>query len=350
MDKEEEKLNILFTSAGRRGYLIEYFKQELGENGEVFAANSSEISTAFSVADHSVLVPLIYDEGYISFLLNYCRLNDIKAIIPLFDVDLPVLAKNRTKFLDIGVNVIVSEPEVIAICNDKWKTYNFLKKEKMNTAETFVCVIDALKAIKEGRIKYPLIIKPRWGMGSIAIFEAENEDELHILYEKSKQKIMQTYLKYESKESIDEAVLIQEKLIGQEYGLDIINDLEGNYQNTICKQKYAMRSGETDCAVTVENEKLQKAGERLSGILSHRGNLDVDVFMVGGKPYILEMNARFGGGYPFSHMSGVNLPKAIIEWLRGKTVDPSLLKGRLHIMSQKGIYLVRLYPNNNGKN
>lgn len=98
--------------------------------------------------------------------------------------------------------------------------------------------------------------------------------------------------------------------MGQEYGLDVINDLEGNYQNTIVKQKYAMRSGETDCALTVRWEEADKLGKTLSILLHHIGNLDVDVFKVEEKIYVLEMNARFGGGYPFSHLAGVDLPQA----------------------------------------
>ncbi len=69
-------------------------------------------------------------------------------------------------------------------------------------------------------------------------------------------------------------MLIQEKLEGQEFGLDVINDLEGNYRTTIVKQKTAMRSGETDEAMTVENAELVKIGGVLARALGHRGNLD----------------------------------------------------------------------------
>ena len=35
----------------------------------------------------------------------------------------------------------------------------------------------------------------------------------------------------------------------------------------------------------------------------------------------LEMNPRFGGGYPFSHTLGANFPLAIIEWCSGVEFD-----------------------------
>ena len=78
-------MNILLTSAGRRGYLAGYFKEALktaGCGGLVHAANSSECP-AFASADRSVITPLIYDKGYISFLLEYCKKEAIGLLVPL---------------------------------------------------------------------------------------------------------------------------------------------------------------------------------------------------------------------------------------------------------------------------
>lgn len=335
-------LNILFTSVGRRSYLIKFFKEALAGRGLIHVANSSDISPAFLVADKSIVTPLIYDENYVPFLLDYCKNNRIKMIISLFDVDLPILSINKDKFLQIGTKVIVSDIDVLNICNDKWNTYNFLKVNKLRAPMTYVSLEAAKRDINEGIISFPLYIKPRWGMGSIAVYEAENNEELEILYHKVLRNINKTYLKYESKEDINACVLIQEKVTGQEYGLDIINDLNGNYQTTIVKMKCAMRSGETDCAIIADKPELKKLGEIISNKLNHIGNLDCDVFLDGDNITILEMNARFGGGYPFSHLAGVNLPLAIIEWELGLSVDDSLLLEEIGVLGQKDIEIVRL--------
>lgn len=333
-------MKILLTSAGRRGYLVQYFKEALEGLGEIHVANSSSHSTAMKYADQSVVTPLIYTDAYIPFLKEYCEVNQIDALISLFDIDLPILANHGHEFEEIGVKVIVSNKEVISICNDKWYTFNFLKKQGFHTPLTFLSVQEAIAAVNKGIIDFPLIIKPRWGMGSIAVFEADNLEELTILYKKTRNTINSTYLSYESQKSEEYSVIIQEKLVGQEYGLDVINDLEGNYRSTIIKKKVAMRSGETDSAETIENPELEQAGARLSGVLGHVANLDTDVFIVDGKPYVLEMNARFGGGYPFSHIAGVNLPRAIIKWLSGKSVEDSLLTARVGVIGYKDIVIM----------
>ena len=342
MEDYSEKMNILFTSVGRRSYLLQYFKEALKGKGKIYAANSTSDSPAFLVADEYVVTPIIYDKNYIPFLLDYCQEKQISALISLFDVDLPVLSRHKEVFEKIGTKIILSDFNVVDICNDKYKTYEFLKKNNVFTPMTYLSCEECFEALRKEEIRFPLVLKPRWGMGSIGIYVAENKSELEVLYDKIKWDIKHTYLKYESEKDWLNSVIIQEKLIGQEYGLDVINDLNGQYKTTICKIKYAMRSGETDCAMVVDSARLESLGKRLAGLLKHRVNLDVDVFETGDQVYVLEMNARFGGGYPFSHMAGVDLPRAIISWLEGKNEPDGCLTAEMGVKSSKDIHMVRL--------
>jgi len=329
-------MNILLTSAGRRSYLVSYFKQALGGEGLIYASNS-EYTSALQVADEYVLTPLIYDMNYVQFLLDYAKKNNIDAILPLFDIDLPILAKSKDIFARQGIQVIVSNYEVTQICNDKWKTYQFFKEHNIATPETFLDLVSACGAIDDKEIKYPLIIKPRWGMGSIGVHSAETKEELLFFYNKTKDDVFKSYLSFESEIDHEHCVLIQEKIVGKEYSLDIINDLEANFVTTFVKRKIAMRSGETDIAVTEDNSQIFTLGQSVSKRLRHIANLDADVFMKDGKAYVLELNCRFGGGYPFSHLAGANLPLAIIKWLKNKSADDELFQVKFGILGTKEI-------------
>lgn len=335
-------MNILLTSVGRRSYLVKYFQEALSDKGKIHVSNSSAITPAFKISNYSVVTPLIYDKEYIPFLLNYCKNNDIQAIISLFDIDLPILSNNKKLFKENNIQVIVSDPDVIDICNDKIKTAKFLKENNINTPKTYKSVESVELALNNEEIQFPLILKPRWGMGSIGVLEANNFEEFYVLYRKTLNTINKSYLKYESKPKLDESIIIQEKLQGQEYGLDVINDLHGNYQTTIVKKKYAMRSGETDAAITVNNPELKKLGKKISNLLNHIGNLDVDVFLDDDKAYVLEINARFGGGYPFSHMAGVNLPLAIVKWLSNEKISDETLTEKYNVLAHKDINMTIL--------
>lgn len=335
-------MNLLITSAGRRGYIVEYFKEAIGNEGKVYVGNSSSLSAAFSYADGHVITPLIYDNAYIPFLIEFCKTNLIDFVISLFDIDLFVLAQNKEKFKEIGTEVIVSPPQVVDRCNDKWKTYLFCEENEINTAKTYVNLQEVYSDLKRNTLLFPLIIKPRWGMGSIAMFEAENDRELELLYEKCKRDIQKSYLKYEAAFDQEHCVIIQQKLTGAEYGIDIINDLNGNYCGNVVRKKYAMRSGETDCAAVVREEAVSEFADRLGKCSGHIGNMDVDVFVDNGEVWLLEMNARFGGGYPFSHLAGVNLPKAIVKWIKGEAVTDELTVKEYNRIIQKDISFVNL--------
>jgi len=330
-------MNLLFTSAGRRGYLIRYFRHELAGRGFVHAANSELVNTAFLEADQFVITPLIYNENYISFLLDYCKKHNINSVIPLFDIDLPVLAKHESYFANIDVKLIVSSFRVCSICNDKWKTYKFLIESGFKTPLTFLSLREAEVALESGLLSLPVVVKPRWGMGSRAMYVADTVDELRLLYKKVGREIDQCYLRYESLSEKNVAVLIQEKIDGLEYGLDVVNNLHGTYVTTFVKRKISMRAGETDAAITIQSNTLSALGEKLSIFLGHIGNLDVDVFLVEGKPFILEMNARFGGGYPFAHLAGANLPRALLSWIEGKPADSSCFSMREGVVGLKAI-------------
>ena len=333
-------MNILLTSVGRRAYMVKYFLEAVGEQGQVHVCNSDDKTVAFHYADKSVIAPLIYDEAYVPFLLTYCRENKIDLLISLFDIDLPVLARNRERFAEIGTRVLVSDAEIVDICNDKWKTYLFLKQNGFLVPRTYISLQKVLLALDSGELQYPIIIKPRFGCGSIAMSIAEDEMALLYYFRRNTRAVSRSYLKYESASvPDDEQILYQEYLDGEEYGADLINDLNGVYQNAIVKKKIAMRAGETDIARVVGEPVLQAEAERLARLTGHIANMDVDMFLVDGKPYILEMNARFGGGYPFSHQAGCDLPAAIVKWANAEPVDGALLQAKSDMLAYKELVI-----------
>ena len=335
-------MNILLTSVGRRTYMIEYFKNALNENGYVFASNSV-FTYSLKKADGYILTPPIYDEKYIDFLVQYCREKSVNAIISVFDIDLPVLAKNRKTFEEFGIKLIVSEERAVDICNDKWKTYQFLCSIGLKQPKTYISLEECKSNLIEGKIKFPLIIKPRWGMGSIGIFDIETVEELDVLYKKVHKIIFDSYLSFESNQDSNSCIIIQQKITGKEFGLDVLNDLDGNYVATVAKQKLAMRAGETDIAQTVDESIFLNVSKTISQSLRHIGNLDIDCFMTSDEEiYVLEMNCRFGGQYPFSHLSGVDFPAQIIRWLNNLSTEEKFITPKCSITACKELMPVIL--------
>jgi carbamoyl-phosphate synthase large subunit len=334
-------MNILFTCAGRRTYLLKYFKENLTEGDKIIATDMQLSAPALQVADVKLQVPAVYDPNYIDITLDICKKHKVNALISLNDLELPILANNKHLFEELGVKVIVSSPEVIDICFDKYKTAQWIESIGLKSPKTYIRLEDAKKALETGEISFPLFMKPRWGSGSIGLESISDMEDLDIYYNILMKKIKKTIL---ATASIgNEYILIQEKLTGNEYGLDVMNDLDGNNVGVSVKQKLAMRSGETDKAITLDLPDVKQMGEQIGKELRHIGNLDVDIMQRANGDYcILELNPRFGGGFPFSYEAGVNLPKAIIEWIKGNDTDYSILIPQYNKMFAKNDYLMEI--------
>ena len=124
-----EKMNILLTCAGRRNYIVDYFREALREiGGKVFAANSTEYSTALIASELGFVLPSLYDPNYIEVILKICQEFNINAVVSLFDLELPILAQARDRFTEKNIFLVLSPEEIIEICNDKWLTNIFLKE------------------------------------------------------------------------------------------------------------------------------------------------------------------------------------------------------------------------------
>lgn len=335
-------MNILFTCAGRRNYLINYFKEALKGEGKVYATDMQLTAPALVDADVAVQVPAIYSPEYIPSLLKIVTENNIKAVISLNDLELPILSEAKNQIEALGTKVIVADEHAIKIAFDKWETVKFLEENNLKSPKTFIDLAEAKKAIERGELKFPLVIKPRWGSASIGIDFPEDMEELELAYRLQSIRLKRTILAEASKDDIDHAILIQEKIPGKEYGMDVLNDFEGNYLGTFVRQKLQMRSGETDKAVSVIDERFEEIGRTIGENLAHIGNLDCDVFEHDGELYVLELNPRFGGGYPFSHEAGMNTAAAYIAWLQGKNGIDEFNHYKENIMFSKCDRLLRV--------
>lgn len=333
-------VNILFTCAGRRTYLLKYFKEQLGDDGIVIGADMQLSAPALTAADVKVQVPSVYDAGYVDEILKICREYDVTAVVSLNDLELPILAAERERFEKIGVRLIVSSSEVIDICFDKYRTAQYVESLGLETPLTLIDYHKAERRLAEGSMNFPVILKPRWGSGSIGIEVANTMEELAEYYSALRQKIKKSILGKAS--GGDEYIIIQEFIAGDEYGMDVMNDLDGNLLGVVVKQKLAMRAGETDKAVTKSAPEVMAIGEVIGRSLGHIGNLDCDILERGGRYYVLEMNPRFGGGFPFSYEAGANYPRVLIDILRGETPDPAMLRWESGRMFAKCDYLVEI--------
>lgn len=293
-------MNILILSCGTRNKIIQYFKKELAGKGKVIATDCSELAPALYEADKYYIVPRIDEDGYIDRLLSICKENGIKAVISLIDPELTILAKHKEEFLKIGSMPIVSDLNVVETAFDKYRMYQFLIENNFKTAKSYVDKEKFYCDVKAGKINFPVFVKPIKGSASININKVYSMEEIEILFSRFNN------------------LMIQEFMDGVEYGIDVYIDMISNEPVAIfAKKKIKMRAGETDKSVSVRDENLFKLITKFVTTAGFKGVVDIDVFKINGEYFISEVNPRFGGGYPHAYESGVNIPKMIINNMRG---------------------------------
>jgi carbamoyl-phosphate synthase large subunit len=328
-------MNVLLTCAGRRNYLIDFFQHELAGRGRVFACDSSAAAPALAAADESLIVPAMDDPGYFDALLSICREHRVRLVISVNDLELGGLARRVDQFREAGTIAVVADPAVIATCQDKWRTFKLLRACDIATPDTYLRPADAREALARGDLRFPLIVKPRWGSSSIGCERIENDRELSLAYEWGLVQVRRSIFWNLSQGDCDECLVFQQQLPGVEYGMDVVNDLDGDHVATLVRRKLAMRCGNTDRAVTAEDDRLERLGREIALRLGHVGSLDCDVMMTEAGPQVLDLNPRLGGGYPFSHVAGANLPAAMIAWANGEPADAAWFKPRLGVTASK---------------
>src|SRR5580658_5119093 len=95
-------MNILLTCAGRRNYLVQYFKQALGKRGQVLACDSSTSAPALAEADQRFIVPPMDQDDYFDVLVSICRAQRVRLLLSVNDLELGGLARKASRFRDAG--------------------------------------------------------------------------------------------------------------------------------------------------------------------------------------------------------------------------------------------------------
>lgn len=286
--------NILITSAGQRVSLVKAFQKEIrniNNNGKVYTVDLNPIlAPACHVSDGYRKMEKVTDPNYISQLLAICLELDIKLIIPTIDTELLILAENRDIFIKEGIIPIVSNLNFIKACRDKRIINDFFKKNN----------IEIPKQIEKDNLEFPLFIKPYDGSLSKDTFLINNESELTNYHFENPKLMFMEYIDHNHHD---------------EYTVDTYYARNGKLKCVVPRKRIFVRAGEVNKGVTHKNEIVEYVRNRLAFIDGAIGCLTMQFFFNTKNKRIIgiEINPRFGGGYPLSYLAGANYPKYIIE-------------------------------------
>ncbi len=294
-----EPCHVLISSAGRRVALLRHFREALGElglAGHVYASDITSMAAAFHEADDRFLVPRCTDEAFIPAMLDLCRRRAIRLVVPTIDTELPVYAAHREAFAAIGTTVAIGGPETIAIGRDKTRTHQWLTEHELPR----VAQASPAQVLREPAAwRFPLYAKPVTGSASKGIRLVKDVDEL-------------------AAATREGGFIVQEVAAGQEYTLDAFIDAEGMCRCIVPRKRIEVRGGEVSKGQTVRCETIEQLGFTACARLPDaRGAINIQIFhdAATGRCAIIEINPRFGGGYPLSHVAGARFTHWLLEAL-----------------------------------
>ena len=230
-------MNVLFTCIGRRVSLLNSFRRaakQLKINAAFFGTDTTELSSALQLCDEGFLVKPTTHPRYIGQLLSIVKASRGKLLVPTIDLDLKLLARNKLKFAAMGCHVLVSNPEVIDICQDKRKTYRFLVKNSFDTPLT----MSVRAALSKKRLNWPCFLKPWDGYAGRGNAVVNNRREL-LFYAKRIPN-----------------VICQEFIEGTEHTCDVYIDFNLKVRCVVPRKRIEVRAGEVSKAQVVKDPRI----------------------------------------------------------------------------------------------
>lgn len=284
--------SVLISSAGRRVNLVRFFQRAMRDHavdGRVLVSDANpDWSAAARVADVSIRVPLVSDPDYRASLVALVRREGIRLIVPTVDTELLQLARMRDELRGIGCEVSVSDAAVILASRDKRRSDVWFREMGFETPEIYA----------REALRFPCFVKPYDGSLSRGARALLTRDMLS------------------GDLLADDHIMFMELLSSaefDEYTVDAYYSRTGALKCLVPRQRVEVRGGEISKGVARKGPTFDYLRARLGRVTGARGCLTFQFFASrAAKRWVaIELNARFGGGYPLSYAAGANYP----EWL-----------------------------------
>jgi carbamoyl-phosphate synthase large subunit len=296
-------MNVLITSAGRRVSLVRAFRHEIRSvypEALVLAADMEpQLSAACHAADKWFRAPPVVDASYAERLLSICKQHDVSIVVPTIDTELLILAESREMFAKEDVHLIVSDAGFIRDCRDKRRTASLFREQGFETPRLF----------DKTAPSFPAFVKPYDGSLSAdtcLLRTAEDVQSHHLANDRL------LFMEYIDPDEHDE------------FTVDMYFDASHSLVCAVPRRRIFVRGGEINKGVTSKEVLLPLIRQRLSKLQGARGCINAQFFVSrsSARTVAIEINPRFGGGYPLSYRAGANYPRWIIsEYLERKSLN-----------------------------
>ena len=306
-------MNVLITSIGQRGYLVDHFKAVAKGKHGIFAADALKYAPALKNADRAFVLPYASDKTYCEMLIKVCKENDIGAVFSVNDTELPWLALYKPELEKSGINAVICDKSTIDICYDKHLTYQFCLENGVNAPKTYLWTEkeQLLQDLAGGIMTYPVLAKPRRGSKSIGIHMLNTENELLEDIDAAANSSMPE----------EEKCMYQEKHSGVLLAAHVLCNRGQEPVSIVTMKNLTEHFGETYQNISYRDEKLFEYVFNAVSRVGAYGIIDLNIMQkASGEFVLLEFNPRMSGGYSLSHYSHPLFTRTLLDIAAGVNV------------------------------
>jgi carbamoyl-phosphate synthase large subunit len=312
---------VLLTSVGQRVDIARAFG---AAGATTLGVDADPLAPALYHCDRHGIVPLIADPEYVPTLARLREEHDVRLVVPLNDLDFPVLALEREQLAP--ALVLLPDAESSARMADKLEAHRFFVANGIPSPRSWS------PEDVPGDARYPVLVKAREGFGSRNIFRAASRDQLEF------------FLAYTGVPSF-----VQEECRGEEFSIDVFCDMDARCLNAIPRTMILSKGGESIKGASIQDLELIEHGARVAEIVGIKGPANIQCFREpDGSLPITDVNTRFGGGFPVPLAAGGRYPELALALARGERPEPRLGDFRDGVVMTRYFSEVCLAPDQDG--
>lgn len=287
-----KRYSILTEASGSLtvGYLL---KSIQAAGHECVASDITEECVGKVLADDFILMPPASDPNLWPYVDRVITDRSIDIVIPSLDETLHDWALRKHAYASLGISVVISDPEAIAVCQDKWRTYEFFTKHGVPTPRT------------SRAQDYPLV-KPRMGRGGAGVQVTQQEVDM-------------------------EGMISQELLEGTEYTIDVFCNADSEPVYIVPRRRIDVKDGKSTAGVVERHSEIEEWVRKICGHLPLIGPVNMQCFVLpNASVKFVEINPRIAGGMALGFAATENWINLIVRNIvGGETIKPRPVKDGL---------------------
>lgn len=308
-----KNIRVLVTDGdGRQTLTIIHGLKELGCHISVLCASKLDVCYASKIPDKKILDKRaqVSNEEYTDFLISILESGKYDVLLPVAEMSTNKITLAETEIGKL-VKMACAPRKAYIQAFDKQHTFDLAVENKIPcplTRKEDQPIEEYLR-----QVSFPLIIKPRNGVGSIGFHKFEKEEEFF------------PYIR-ENKIDLDNYVLQEYVSYKKRLGTILFIDQNGNicmsYADEVLRW-FPIDAGSASLIRSIDYPEIIEYSSRLLTAMGWQGVAALS-FMVDadtGEPKLLEVNGRIPASIRLSMQCGFNVAKLLLEMAYDEKVD-----------------------------